>query len=438
MLFSYELIVILFTLIFNAIFSAYEIALASIAQSRVALLVNERKKGASEAAFMKERMEASLAIVQLGTTLMTAIAAAVGGAGVMEGFAPILQNVWGLSKLSAEITALILLIIPLTFFIIVFAELVPKMIALNNKEFVVLKLSPAMKFLMGIAYPVVSLIEVVVKKVLKIITLVRRSNVVNEQTQGLYELKAAVSLARASKLLGAREEKIVLSAAQLTTKSVREIMIPYSDIFMIYEESSLTDAFLKAHLDMHTRFPVCSKENDPQSIYGYINFKDIVAALRFSPAGPSLKSIIRPILRLDENVSLSLVLEKMMQDKTHIAIVISSEKDNVLGMITMEDIVEELVGEIGDEFDRLPTHIFPYGTSWIMGGGIPITQAVSILGLDWSDKYMQGRIPTLQEWCVEKIGKPLLGGELIEKDNIRVIPRKFRRKKMFEAVVSLN
>ena len=203
---------------------------------------------------------------------------------------------------------------------------------------------------------------------------------------------------------------------------------------MIYVGSTLAQALVKAHLDMHTRFPVCMVENDPQSIQRYINFKDIVSALRVNPSDPTIKGISRPITKVQEDLPLSKLLEMMIQEKTHIVIVVSHEC-LVLGMVTLEDIIEELVGEIEDEFDRLPTHIHPCsGTGWIMGGGVPMTTVASTAGLDWSAKFT-GPVPALAEWCAKILGRPLQAGETFESDNLRIIPRKFRRKKLYEAIV---
>ena len=435
-MFGYELAVIGLMLFFNAIFAAYEMGLASISRARLAVLHNEKKRGAAEALFMKERMEASLAIVQLGITVVGAIAAATGGAGVQDEFAPYLHQTFGVSEVSAEVLAIVLLIIPLTFVTVVFAELVPKMIALKNNEAVVLRLSPFIKVLSWIAYPAVAVVEATLRKVVNLLTRSDQARI-SSHKQWLHELTAAVSLARASKLLGEREEKIVLSAAHFSTRPVRDIFIPTQDISMIYVGSSLMDALVKAHLDMHTRFPVCALENDPQSIQGYVNFKDIVAALKVNPSDPSVRGITRPIQKVVEDVPLSALLEMMIQQKTHIVIVVS-QGGSVLGMATLEDVIEELVGEIEDEFDRLPTHIYPCGSAWIMGGGVPMSTVASTVGLPWRPSAGAGRTPTLAEWCAQHGGATPKGGEAIEADDLQVLPRKFRRKKVLEATVAVR
>ncbi len=434
-MFGYELIVIAIMLVFNAVFAAYEMGLASISRARLAILVNEKKKGAAEAAFMKDKIEASLATIQIGITMVGVAAAATGGAGVQETFVPYLESSLNISVTLSRILAIVVLMIPLTFVIIVFGELVPKMLALNNNERIVLKLSPFMKVLSQVIGPIVSIIEITVKKVVGLLTILSRMEP-SKKGQWLHELRAAVSLARTSKLIGEREEKIVLAAAHLSTQMVRDIMIPAKDITMIYVGSSLEEALIKAHLDMHTRFPVCMKENDPQSIDGYVNFKDIVAAMKVNPSDPSIRSILRPMKKVSEDMPLSLLLEIMIHERHHIAIVTSEE--SILGLVTLEDVIEELVGEIEDEFDRLPAHIHPYGSScWIVGGGVSMGAVASAAGLDWSSKFGDSKVPTVAEWCAQQAGKPLKGGEVIEGDNLRIVPRKFRRNKVSEAMVAV-
>ncbi len=420
-------------LVFNAIFAAYEMALASVTSARLEVMRGENRKGAAEAVFMKNRMEASLAIIQLGITLAGAFAAATGGAGIGESLTPYLVRTFGIHLIFARTISIVFLIIPYTFIVMVFGELVPKMLALKNKERILLLLSPHMKRLAAVANPIISVIEAIVKWIVSLITSLSPLKGI-ERTHGFYDFRAAVSLARASKLLNAHQEKIVLSSALLSIRPVKEIILPAQDITMIWSEDSLMEALVRAHLDMHTRFPICRVKDDPQTIEGYINFKDIVYALKTKPADPSLKGIMRTIKKIDGDNTISQALEKMIQEKLHIAIV-TGKDGKILGMVTLEDILEELVGEIEDEFDNLPMHVSPCGSDcWIMGGGLPMNKVYSTMGRNFVVQE-DAKFPTLNEWILQHANRELEGGEIIEADNVRVVVRKFRRRKVSEALV---
>ena len=434
MSFGYEILIIILMLFVNAVFAAYEMALASISRARLSSLSQQKKKGAAEASYMKDRMEASLAVVQLGITLAGAIAAATGGAGAQEFFTPIFTKM-GISAFYAEILSLICLVIPLSAFTIIFAELVPKMFALDNRESVCLKLSPLMKAIALIANPAVSFFETIVKKIMILGKKHRGQSIDSHDKQSLHELKAAAALARTSRLIGAQEEKIVLAAAQLSQRKVADIMWSADDISMIPITDSLSDALIKAHLDMHTRFPVCEKAGEPQTIIGYLNFKDIVNALKMSPVNPSVQGITRPIKKLSVETPLSQALSEMMHEKVHIAIALSQDQ-KVTGMITLEDIIEDLVGEIEDEFDRLPAFVQPVGSGWIIGGAASMKVVASTLGIELLFENISERTPTLTEWVAKKLGRDVEGGEVLSFDNISITVRKLRRRKLAEAFIS--
>ncbi len=437
MTFGFELIVIAFMLLLNAVFASYEMALASVSRARLTLLCQQKKKGAEQAAYMKDRMEASLAVVQLGITFAGAIAAATGGAGMQESFTPYLTNALGIPDPYAELLALICLVIPLSAFTIIFAELVPKMFALDHKEGVCLALSPMMKGIATIADPVVSFFETIVKKIMRMSAKKIKLETTVDDKQGFHELKAAVALARTSRLMGAHQEKIVLSAAQLSTRKVSDIMLQSSDISTISLASSLTDALIKAHLDMHTRFPLCEKDYDPQTIVGYVNFKDIVNALKMNPENPTIQGIMRSIKRVSADATLSQALSEMIHEKIHIAMAISKDQ-KVVGMITLEDIMEELVGEIEDEFDRLPVHVHPYGANWIMGGGVPMDIVFATVQKPIPVEDSRPQILSLADWVNQKLGRSPEPGETIQLDSFTVTARKLRRKKLYEAVVAVS
>jgi len=261
-----------------------------------------------------------------------------------------------------------------------------------------------MKLLAGIANPVVSLFGNVVKLIMGSRSKNAKHGSVNMR-QSLHEIRAAAALARTSHLIGINEEQIMLSAAQLLRRHVSDIILPASEISMIPLTDSLSDALIKAHLDMHTRFPVCRDKVDPDSILGYVNFKDIVQALKLNPKNPTIEGIIRPIKRIQSDISLSQALSEMIHEKSHISLVVS-EEDSVLGMITLEDILEELVGEIEDEYDRLPAHIYPFGSNWIVGGGVPIKQLSAVIKKEIVLRRKGQPLVHLAECVNEHLGRP--------------------------------
>lgn len=429
-----EVLIIMAMLGLNAIFAAYEMALASVSHARLEALAQLNRRGARSAVWMKTRIERSLAVVQVGITLAGAIAAATGGAGVDEHLAPVLVDM-GLARSTAEFLALTIFVLPLSALTIIFAELVPKMFALRNKEQVALALSPAVKALSMVFYPAIFILEASVKRVLQMGWRREKSadDLLAEQKTGLLELRTAASLARAGRLIGDLEEKIVTSAVQFPVRSVREVMLPASEIAMVREDTQLMDALVFAHLHMHTRYPTCTDEDDPQTISGYVNFKDITSTLRLNPSAPSLKCIIRPLPRLAERTSLAQALEVMMREKVHISAV-TDASGAILGLITLEDIVGELVGEIGDEYDRLPIHIHPLEAGWILGGGVPMTTVAKTIGLPMD--ILARPQQTLADWYAAQKPGPIHHDDVLRLGAYEVRVRKIKRHKVMEVLIS--
>ncbi len=162
----------------------------------------------------------------------------------------------------------------------------------------------------------------------------------------------------------------------------REIMLPAEHISMLDVNASLNACLVTAHLEMHTRFPVAERPGDPESILGYVNFKDLVALMRLSqPHEASLRSILRPLPSLRDDMLLAACLERLIREHTHIALV-RDAAGKVVGLITLEDVLEEFVGEIQDEYDRLPIHAMPSGRAWVVGGGLSLARLKELTGID--------------------------------------------------------
>lgn len=431
-----ELAVMATMIVLNSVFAGYEIALATVSLARLDTLYQEHRRGAAAALRMKKNMEASLAVVQLGVTLVGAIAAATGGSGAKESLAPSLQR-FGMTEAAADVLAIAIVVVPLTVITIMFGELVPKVFSLRNKEWVCLTFSRPMEWFAYSVWPVVWFFESVVGVIVRWGERCwKRAGDATSEQAALQELRAIAALARMSRLIGIREERIILSAARLSTTPIRTIMLPAQYISMLSADASLSDALIAAHQDMHTRFPVSEKAGDPQQITGYVNFKDIIACLHVSPQQPSLRSVVRRLPILDAETSVAACLEQLIRDYTHIALVRDAQH-TVVGMVTMEDVIEELVGEIGDEYDRLPAHVIPVGNGWIVGGNANLTQLRETTGIDFP--AVSGETPpTLNQWVTQHLGRPPHGGDQINLDSATILVRKVRRQSVQEIQLIRN
>lgn len=426
------LLIIVLMLTLNAALAAYEMGLASISRTKLHILAQEKRTGAESALYMKDHMEGSLATIQIGITLVGAIAAAVGGAGAGEWFAPWLQKSFGVSARLAGALSVIAIVLPLSFVTIVFAELIPKTFALKNKEFVVLIASPVMRYIYRFLYPIVRVMEWIVDFFTQK-TVAKKTDAKAAKKAAMADLRTAVAIASSSRLFGKAEEKIVLSSAMFRVRSIKEIQVPLDQVYVLYAGDTIADTFIKAHLDMHTRFPVCDRENDKQSIIGYLNFKDIFSSTKvINSANATTRSIMRPIMRLDEDTLISVALEEMMKGKQHISLV--TDDDQITGILTLEDIFEEMVGEIEDEYDFFPAYIRPFGDSLTASATAPISAVFNQLNKPVPEDIPSGA--TIEQWAEKKLGRPANKSDTIVSDGIRVATRKFRRQKLMEVVVT--
>jgi putative hemolysin len=257
-----------------------------------------------------------------------------------------------------------------------------------------------------------------------------------ESLLSLGELRAQVNMLRASKVLGVQEEQIIVQASKLSTRKISEIMIPADDVVMLYLESSLTDAIVVAHLDLHTRFPVTEKVGDPQGIVGYVNFKELIFLAKTHPHNPHLSEITRPLISFPQSLTVSEALRQMVGQHVHLALVRDDHK-KIVGLLTQEDIFEEMVGEIQDEFDRLPKHIMPSGKQWVVGGGATVGKVRQVMN---KPDFAPSASPetTIDALINGKLDDHPKGGNMVVIDGAGVLIRKVRRHKITEAMFDFD
>jgi len=423
---------ILAMIMLTAVFAAYELALASVRIGRLKLLVEQKRRGARTALRMKEKMEQSLAVAQLGMTLTAVIAAATGGASVEEKLAPFIRDRLNLPEHLADIVALICFVIPLAALTTVIGELVPKVLAIKNPEWICVTLSPVMRWFSIVIFPAVLLFEWLTTTLVELVErlLPRKTD---EHLAGLHELRAQVNLLRASQTIGVQEERIILQASRLSTMKVNDIMMPEDDIVMVVADAPLSENLVIAHMDLHTRFPVTTRKGDPEGIIGYVTFKDMVLLAKTHPGNPVIREIVRQIISLPQEMPLSEALKRMIAEHHHLALV-RDTAGKVVGMITQEDIFEELVGDIQDEFDRLPRHVNFAGHQLVVGGGVTLGQLRDAIGRPELGPDMSATT-TLNDWLNHGRELPLRGGDMVVVDRVWTQVRKVRRRRITEAVL---
>lgn len=205
---------------------------------------------------------------------------------------------------------------------------------------------------------------------------------------------------------------------------------------MLNAQGSLTEHFVAVHLEGYTRFPVTEKPGDPQGIVGYVNAKELVFLPKTYPGDPTLKQIMRPLVTVAPEMAIGQAFSRMMREHVHLAVVKDSG-GTVLGMVTLEDILEEIVGDIQDEFDRLPRHIVPAGAAWVVGGGVNLGQLRETLKRPSLDVAASADT-SFAVWLQAHAERNLKGGDVVMVDGVRSLVRKTRRQKVLEASVSLE
>ena len=255
------------------------------------------------------------------------------------------------------------------------------------------------------------------------------------------EIRLIAALACQRHQIGIQQEHIIVGAIKLSKMAVKEVMIPFSEMVSLSSSMQLNEALELAHIDAHTRFPVCEND-DKNNIIGYVNFKEIVSHQRLNPYASEFKEIIRPITFVDSNSLASDLLRRFTLKHEHIAIV-RDAGGNCVGMVTLEDIVEELVGEIEDEFDRLPqyTHVLP-NQVLLIGGGCLMQKVKRVILKEFGNSV--SLLPNelenvdaqiLSRWIESKLQSPPKRGNKIVCGDLEFNVRRVRRFRVFDVQI---
>jgi putative hemolysin len=339
-----ETLLIIIFILLNAVFAAAEIAVVTLRRTRIKQLVEAGNKRAIVLDKLKAEPKRFLATVQVGITLAAVLASAIGGATLVEVIKPILMNI-PIHFISASSQAISIIIVAaiITYFFIVFGELIPKSIALSNPEAIGLMIAPAIEKFSKIAMPFVQTLRISTNILLKPFGKRAFSEMgyISEE-----EIKLLLEEGRERGIFEAEEKELIHSVFEFTDMSAKEVMVPSTQMVTISLSMPSEDIKTIIAEEQFSRYPVIGK--DLNDIRGVLYAKDFLTAL--SKGGADIRKLIKPPFFIPETMKISNLLREMQKKRIHMALVID-EYGGVSGLVTMEDLLEEIVGEIRDEYD---------------------------------------------------------------------------------------
>ena len=337
------LVIILLTLL-EGFFVAAEIALVSIRRSRVEQLVDEGSSRARRVRRLLDDPGRFLAVSQLGLTVIGFFASAFAAINLAQGLRRFLEG-FGIGTSTADGLSLIIVTVTLALFTIIFAELVPKTLALSNPERFAMSLSIPIDFLARALGPLIALLTGVTRAIGSLFG----ANVTNEAQITAEELRLIVERGGEQGVLEAEEEQMINSIIELGERRLHEVMIPRIAIVALPASATLEEAIDVIVEEGHSRIPVYEESID--EVVGILYAKDLLPFVKSgSGQRPAVRSLLRPPVFVPESMTIDDLLHEFQRRKVHIAIVLD-EYGGTAGLLTIEDLLEEIVGEIQDEYD---------------------------------------------------------------------------------------
>jgi magnesium and cobalt exporter, CNNM family len=337
------LLLIALTLL-EAFFVTAEISLVSIRRSRVDQLVDEGRPGAKRVRRLLQDPGRFLAVCQLGLTVIGFLASAFAAVTLVHELAGALESM--MDRGTAEGVSLVIVTVLLALFTIVFAELVPKSIALAHIERFALTLSGPLDFLGRLLAPVVALLTGVTRGIARLFGVEATSPEMQISTE---ELRLIVERGGEQGILEAEEEQMINAVIELGERRLHEVMVPRTSIVALPTTATYDQAIDTIVEDGHSRVPVYAASMD--EVVGILYAKDLLPLLKTDAARrPELRNLLRTPVFVPESMSIDDLLHEFQRRKVHIAIVLD-EYGGTAGLVTIEDLLEEIVGEIQDEYD---------------------------------------------------------------------------------------
>lgn len=334
----FEVIIVLICLCLNAILSCIEMAYVTVSKPQLRKMAQSGDKSALRVLALKTNPERVLSVLQVGITLVGAISAAVSGAGAEEYLSPFFERSFGITEEWAETLAIISIVLPLTFVSVVFGELIPKTVALRFPVRFAKIGSYVLLILDSVFSPAVYVLEMTTRVFTNLF-------VKKHSVESLAETASSLDL----DALTDSHKQYVFNMISVEKKRLKDILIPWNLVTTVSRTAHHTDVIELIRTEKHTRIPVL----DDDTPIGILHAKEFISEIEVSKV--DWLALVRPPIFLSPDEPILNVLKLLQLKKSHMGIV--RKNQTVLGIVTIEDILEEVVGEIHDEDDTPRTFL---------------------------------------------------------------------------------
>jgi len=409
----FEAVLILLLILANGFFAASEIAMIATRKSRIDYLLEKGVKSAAAVARLKNDPDRFLATVQIGVTVVSSLASAIGGAAAIGFLKPQIESLplpgvarWG------EAIAILVIVVPISYFSLVLGELVPKSLALRFSEQIACAVARPIEFLARISAFFVKTLTVSSNAVLWIFG---GKEAGGASFISIDEVKSLIREGAARGIFNETEQELIHSVFEFADTPVKAVMIPRTEIHALEVHASLAEV-AKSFIDSgFSRIPVYEGELD--RVIGVLYNKDIFKALQ-EKNDFRIRDHLHPAFFVPSSLPISELLKQLQRRHLAIALVVN-EFGEIEGLATLEDLLEEIVGEIRDEYDREergPVERLPDGSMVIRGSAL-LKDLKSDFGLPFEESP---DYHTLAGFVLAQLKRIPRGGEKVEHNGYRL------------------
>lgn len=396
--------VALLLVIVNGFFVAAEFALVKVRLGRIEQLVLNRKLFSRTARWLAQRLEQSLSACQLGITMASLALGRIGEPAFAQLVEPLLRAMQIQSEPIIHAVAFALSFTFVTALHLVIGEQAPKIFAIRKPEGMLLACAVPLQIFFVASYPLLQLLNLTTAGVLKLLGARDSSKDSIPYTEE--EIRALLREAHVHGNLTRSEHSLINAVFEFDDLVCRRIMVPRTDVDYVDTEELTETTLAMIHRTKHTRYPICVGSMD--QVLGVLHVKDISGATIHD--GYDWKSIMRPPKKVPENMPISKLLRHFQGTHQHMAFVVD-EYGMIIGIVTLENVLEKIIGEVADEFDEESPEIVPDGPdSYVILGSTQVQSVEVKLGI----QFEEADVDTMSGLLLNKAERLLAAGDIIE------------------------